>query len=100
MTVDLSNTTFSHNTPAENELALSDFMKHVSAKSDERAAYALSLIFQYGQIDGSHHKAWSLDQVARILAGEKYEDFISECRGDWLEDEGSFAYSWDEGVAP
>jgi hypothetical protein len=28
---------------------------------------ALEYIFAYGQMDGDHHKAWVLDQVARIL---------------------------------
>lgn len=31
--------------------------------------WALQYIEQYGQIDGEHHKAWVLDQVARILHG-------------------------------
>ena len=31
--------------------------------------WALEFIGCYGQIDGEHHKAWVLDQVARILCG-------------------------------
>jgi hypothetical protein len=30
---------------------------------------ALRFIRAYGQIDGDHHKAWVLDQVARVLLG-------------------------------
>jgi len=28
-------------------------------------------IEMYGQIDGSHHKAWLIDQISRILKGTK-----------------------------
>src|SRR6202012_2839880 len=31
--------------------------------------WALYCIERYGTIDGDHHKAWVLDQVARILHG-------------------------------
>lgn len=31
--------------------------------------WAMKFIERYGQIDGSHHKQWVLDQVARILLG-------------------------------
>ena len=78
-------------------------------------------IASYGQIDGSHHKAWLIDQLMRITKGteiivkkaiwddngvkfeeyrinlgepsEEYEDFIQEY-------ENNGEYSWDIGVAP
>ena len=31
--------------------------------------WAMYFIERYGQIDGEHHKAWVLDQIARILKG-------------------------------
>jgi hypothetical protein len=31
--------------------------------------WAMHWIERYGQIDGDHHKAWVLDQIARILKG-------------------------------
>jgi len=31
--------------------------------------WAMEYIETYGQIDGGHHKAWVLDQVAQILKG-------------------------------
>ena len=31
--------------------------------------WAMLYIENYGQIDGDHHKAWLIDQVARILRG-------------------------------
>lgn len=35
----------------------------------EKIAKALSIAFQYGQIDGDHHKAWVIDQMVRALIG-------------------------------
>ena len=58
---------------------------------------ALDLIAEYGGIDGGHHKQWLLDQVVRILAGEKYEDWV----GEWEDGEdGQKTYEWDTGIAP
>lgn len=60
---------------------------------------ALELIYQYGQIDGDHHKAWVLDQVVRSLHNteEDYSEWISDYK---LEDGDPEAYDWNEGVAP
>ena len=40
----------------------------------------------YSQIDGSHHKAWCLDQIARIVYGEEYQDFIHHY--EYIDDNG------------
>lgn len=47
----------------------------------------------YGQIDGSHHKNWVIDQMVRTMLGDNYETFVN-----WYEDEGE--YEWDTGIAP
>ncbi len=49
-------------------------------------------LFRYSQIDGGHHKAWTIDRMARILLGDKYDAFIKEYESD--------GYSWDKGIAP
>lgn len=59
----------------------------------ERIDQATDLILEYGGIDGSHHKMWVLDQVLRLLLGDRYEQAIAEYRN------GS-EYEWDEGIAP
>lgn len=46
--VPIEETPFANNTPAD---------------------WAVAYIVAYGGIDGDHHKAWVLDQVARILKG-------------------------------
>lgn len=57
---------------------------------------ALEIIMAYGGTDGDHHKAWVIDQVARVLADD-YEAFVVEaCRGA----DGPATYDWETGIAP
>lgn len=51
------------------------------------------VLWNYSQIDGEHHKAWCLDQIARIVYGDKYNEFVAE-----YEESGD--YEWDFGIAP
>ncbi len=79
-------------------------------------------IERYGGIDGSHHKDWLLDQIARILKGtkviitlakwsdgqeeyrfeldtptEEYNNWVKEmCDGE----DGPDTYSYEIGIAP
>jgi len=88
--------------------------------------WAMYFISGDGQTDGSHHKAWVLDQVARILKGtpvviklaawddgetnwristveppsQEYLDWVQEMRGEYDADEDDYAYNYDEGIAP
>lgn len=82
------------------------------------AEWALEYIGRYGQIDGEHHKAWVLDQVARILHGTavdvwearwtnhppevryKTDEPPSEAYLAWVALQRSGGYSYDEGIAP
>lgn len=90
-----------------------------------QADWALEFVGRYGQFDGGHHKAWVLDQVARILNGTKviveearwdngqkelrfwtdepskeYLDWVAMMKGDWDEENEYFEYDYDEGIAP
>lgn len=89
---------------------------------DTPEEWALRYIWQYGQIDGAHHKQWVLDQVARILNGapitvmkatwddgqyeyryevessEKYELWVQNYKGEFVD--GEYEYDYDEGIAP
>jgi hypothetical protein len=58
---------------------------------------ALSIILRYGQIDGAHHKAWVIDQVTRVLLGDKYDTWIKDYKH---EEDDPNAYDWDVGIAP
>lgn len=87
--------------------------------------WAMEFISQYGQIDGDHHKAWVLDQVARILHGTpvissmrrwdngeeeitfqtdtpsaEYLMWVAEMTGPWDHDNDEFEYDYDIGIAP
>jgi hypothetical protein len=48
---------------------------------------AIDLITEYGMTDGSHHKQWVLDQVARTLLGARDYSLWS-------------MHGWDAGCAP
>lgn len=63
----------------------------------DRIEKAIELAVQYGGIDGSHHKAWVIDQMVRILAGDDYERIVAEAKNG---DDGPDTYDWDEGIAP
>ncbi len=75
-------------------------MRDIEAELVEAKAQidaAVDLAFQYGNIDGDHHKQWVIDQMIRILTGDQYEVLVGEaCKGDF----GFKAYNWDVGVAP
>lgn len=63
----------------------------------QRMIDAINLALRYGQIDGSHHKMWVIDQIIRILTGENYEDVIKHYRQG---ENGEHTYDWDCGIAP
>jgi hypothetical protein len=87
--------------------------------------WAMRFIERYGQTDGDHHKAWVLDQVARILKGtpiqislakwsdgkqeyristhdeasDAYTVWVTQMKGD-LDPDWGYEYEYDEGRAP
>lgn len=89
-----------------------------------KSDWALTFIERYGSIDGAHHKAWVLDQVARILLGTnviveeaRWDNGRKELRFHTSEDtspqykrwalamrgneiDGEYEYEYDEGIAP
>lgn len=72
--------------------------KALAASSpQERIDKALDIINQYSQIDGAHHKAWTIDQVVRALTEGEYDDFVgNHCAGE----DGPDTYDWDKGIPP
>ena len=97
---------------------LGEFSKQVEHTSAE---WALRIVERYGQIDGAYHKAWVLDQVARVLCGasvtvtearwadhapeerftvgtcEAYESWVRALRAG---EDGPDSYDYDVGIAP
>ena len=65
--------------------------------NEERIEKAIELAVRYGGTDGDHHKAWVIDQVIRILAGDNYGTIVAESKNG---EDGPDTYSWNEGIAP
>lgn len=64
---------------------------------NERIKRCIDLGFEYGGIQGDHHRAWVIDQMLRILCAQSYEFRVREhCNGE----DGPNTYEWDEGIAP
>lgn len=65
---------------------------------NDKVSEAVDIAFRYGQTDGSHHKAWVIDQMVRTLLGEKkYKQFIKN-HNEGVD--GPDTYEWDEGCPP
>lgn len=62
-----------------------------------KVAAALEVIEHYGGFDGEHHKAWVIDQVARVLTGDRYAQWVIDMKGG---EDGANTYGWDEGIPP
>lgn len=63
----------------------------------EKIEKAIKIGLDWGGIDGGHHKMWTIDQMLRVLLGDKYEEEIKK----WEDGEdGPETYSWDEGITP
>ncbi len=58
---------------------------------------AIELAIRYGGIDGDHHKAWVIDQMVRVLAGDDYEKIVTAAKAG---EDGPDTFSWDVGIAP
>jgi len=65
--------------------------------AEKRIADALVIAGNYGQIDGDHHKMWTIDQMVRALLAAGYAAWVQEsCSGE----DGPETYEWDTGIAP
>ena len=58
-----------------------------------RMSKAIDLAFQYGNIDGDHHKQWLIDRMLRALLAGSYRRIIAQVLD---EDDGE----WHTGIAP
>ena len=74
-------------------------MEEINA--NKRIIKALDLAWQYGQIDGSHHRIWVIDQMVRALCGseEEYKKWVANYE-EPESDEPDDYYPWDTGIAP
>ena len=69
-----------------------DWKSHPEFEGFTPADWALVFIERYGGYDGSHHKDWVLDQIARILKGSE----IKVTEANWSNGESEFRYDVGE----
>lgn len=75
-----------------------DAFKDDEPSSDaQKIQNAIELAVQFGGVDGAHHKDWVIDQMVRILAGDRYDQIVRDaCNGE----DGPESYTWETGIAP
>lgn len=74
-----------------------DCPKCLLVVAERRIQNAIEQAVRFGDVESAEHRAWLINQMVHTLAGEKYEQVISEkesARG------GPDSYVWDKGVAP
>lgn len=70
------------------------------SREAQKIAAALSMAFEYGQIDGAHHKAWVIDQMVRALLGESVNPEPFNTPTTYAQFVQNYLCEWDEGIAP
>lgn len=63
----------------------------------QKIAEAVAIATECGQIGGDHHKMCVIDQMVRVLTGDKYEAVIAEAKAG---EDGPDTYGWDCGIPP
>ena len=53
---------------------------------------ALTVAWEFGGYDGSHHKQWVVAEMVKRLRGADYDDWVENLCGD--------EFDWDEGTPP
>ena len=69
----------------------------LNVDKQEKINEAIEMAVRYGGIDGDHHKAWVIDQMVRILAGDTYDQVVADAKAG---EDGPETYDWDVGIAP
>jgi len=62
--------------------------------SENERQELINLIYNYGMIDGAHHKQWLIDQTLRYLLGKNYNEAIA------ARNNNPDNRDWDTGIAP
>jgi len=78
---------------------LIDEILTINAAHELQNKRALDKAYDFGQIDGSHHRLWVIDQMVRDLCGDEdvYKQWVAKFE-EPLEN-GDY-YEWDCGIAP
>lgn len=70
--------------------------KGIQLSNTQRTNDAIEVVEQFGCVDGDSHKKWVIDQMVRKLLGEQY----NEWRESWIEEDGEYYDSYEEGTPP
>jgi len=84
-------------TEAEGWMQIAANYESQLTSAEQAKAAAIDIALRYGGYDVAHYKMWVIDQMVRILAGDKYETIIAAAR---VGEDGPDTYEWDEGIAP
>lgn len=76
---------------------MADEAKSGDESPDTPIEKALQIAYQYGGIEGDHHRAWVIDQMVRALTGDDYEKWVTDHNAG---EDGPATYEWDEGIPP
>lgn len=63
----------------------------------QRRDEALDLARRFGQIPESHHQAWVIDQMCRVLLGDEYEQWVADAKAG---ENGPDTHNWYTGIKP
>lgn len=64
---------------------------------EKRVQITLGMAARWGQLVGARQKAWVIDQMVRILVGDKYDEWVAAQKAGR---DGPETYGWDEGISP
>ena len=67
------------------------------AEKNNKKQQVLDLIFEYGGINGSHHKQWLLNEIVKVITEDEYKNWTAYFENG---EDGPKTYEWDIGIAP
>lgn len=67
------------------------------ADEHERINKAIELACKHGGTLELHHLQWVVDQMVRVLAGDRYDKIVSDTTSG---EDGPDTYIWPTGIAP
>lgn len=70
-------------------------MEYTKEQLEKRIEEAIELSSEAMVTDGDHHKMWFIDQIVRVLTGDKYQETLEKLKKKYPE-----GYLWDEGIQP
>ncbi len=69
----------------------------------DKIGLALEIAYNFGGIDGDHHKEWVIDQMVRALTGDRYDKWVKRYCSEFgdLDDPGEENFfEWKTGIDP